>query len=60
MLKLRPGIEIYLSIGAVDMRKSIDTLSALIIDEFSGDPRSGHLFVCLRLCQKITFPFASH
>ena len=29
------------------MRKSIDTLSALIIDEFSGDPRSSHLFVCL-------------
>lgn len=47
MLKLRPGTQIYLSVSAVDMRKSIDTLSALVIDEFKGDPRSGHLFLFL-------------
>lgn len=47
MLKLRPGTQIYLSISTVDMRKSIDTLSAVVIDEFKGDPRSGHLFLFL-------------
>ena len=47
MLKLRPGIQIYLSVSVVDMRKSIDTLSALVVDEFNGDPRSGNLFLFL-------------
>ncbi len=47
MLKLRPGIQIYLSVSVVDMRKSIDTLSALVVDEFKGDPRSGNLFLFL-------------
>lgn len=47
MLKLRSGVEIYLSTAVIDMRKSIDTLSMLVLDEFSGDPRSGHVFIFL-------------
>jgi transposase len=27
------------------MRKSIDTLSTLVVDEFKNDPRSGHVFI---------------
>lgn len=27
------------------MRKSIDTLAMVVMDEFKSDPRSGHLFV---------------
>jgi transposase len=45
MIKLRAGIQIYVSVTAIDMRKSIDTLSALVKQEFNGDPQSGHLFV---------------
>ncbi len=45
MLKLRSGVEVYLSTAVIDMRKSIDTLSMLVLDEFSGDPRSGHVFI---------------
>lgn len=45
MLKLRQGIQIYVSLSTVDMRKSIDSLSALILQEFHQDPQSGHLFI---------------
>jgi transposase len=47
MLKIRDGIQIYVSLSAIDMRKSIDSLSALVIEEFKGDPQSGHLFIFL-------------
>lgn len=45
MLKLRQGIQIYVSLSAIDMRKSIDSLSALVLQEFNQDPQCGHLFI---------------
>lgn len=47
MLKLRHGIEVYVSTKIIDARKSIDTLAMLVVDEFGSDPRSGNLFVFL-------------
>lgn len=47
MLKVRDGIQIYVSLLPVDMRKSIDSLSCLVIEEFKSDPQSGHLFIFL-------------
>ncbi|MFZ3067417.1 MAG: IS66 family insertion sequence element accessory protein TnpB [Gammaproteobacteria bacterium] len=45
MLKVRPGIRIYVSTTAIDMRKSIDSLSVLVQQDFNDDPLSGHLFI---------------
>jgi transposase len=51
MLKLRPKIQIYVSIAAIDMRKSIDSLSVLVKQEFNDDPQSGHLFLFFNRCR---------
>lgn len=45
MIKLREGIQIYVSLSTIDMRKSIDSLSALVFQEFNQDPQCGHLFI---------------
>lgn len=45
MLKVRAGIQIFVSSIFIDMRKSIDSLSVLVKQEFNGDPLSGHLFI---------------
>ena len=45
MLKVRPGIQIFVSTTLIDMRKSIDSLSVLVKQEFNDDPLSGHLFI---------------
>lgn len=45
MLKVRSGIQIFVSTSLIDMRKSIDSLSVLVKQEFNGDPQSGHLFI---------------
>jgi transposase len=45
MLKLRQGIQIYVSLSVIDMRKSIDSLSALVLQEFNQEPQCGHLFI---------------
>lgn len=45
MLKLREGIEIYVSLEPADMRKSIDGLICLVNNEFNENPQSGHLFL---------------
>lgn len=45
MFKLRQGIQIYVSLSSIDMRKSIDSLSALVLQEFNQDPQCGHLFI---------------
>ena len=45
MLKIRSGVQIYVSVSAIDMRKSIDSLSVLVNQEFNDDPQSGHLFI---------------
>ena len=45
MLKLREGIKVYVSVDPIDARKSIDGLTALVMDVFKENPQSGHLFL---------------
>jgi transposase len=45
MLKVRGGINIYVSLEPIDMRKSIDSLAMLVAEIFSTEPQSGHLFL---------------
>jgi len=45
MLSLPPSVRIFVSRVATDMRKSFDTLAALVCDVIDQDPQSGHLFV---------------
>lgn len=45
MLSLLPNTRVYLATEAVDMRRSFDGLSALVLDVLCEDPLSGHLFV---------------
>lgn len=45
MLTLPTSVRIYLALGATDMRKSIDGLSAMTSQVLKQDPLSGHLFV---------------
>lgn len=45
---------IYLACGYTDMRKSIDGLSALVVQQFHFDPFSSSLFLfCGRRCDRI-------
>lgn len=39
------SVKVYVNREPVDMRKSIDGLTALIVDEFSHSPQSGAIFV---------------
>ena len=45
MLSLPPSVRIFVARGATDMRKSFDTLAALVIEVVDEDPLSGHLFL---------------
>jgi IS66 Orf2 like protein len=45
MLSLSPTIRIWLSAQPADLRKSIDSLAALVRDGLRGDPLSGDIFV---------------
>lgn len=45
MLTLPPSVRMFIARGATDMRKSFDTLAALVCDVVNEDPQSGHLFV---------------
>jgi transposase len=45
MLKLSGRMKIFLCRAATDMRKSFDSLSALVAETLREDPLSGHLFV---------------
>ena len=45
MLNLPPSVRLFIARGATDMRKSFDTLAALVIDVVDEDPQSGHLFL---------------
>jgi transposase len=45
MLKLREGVKVYVSQEAIDARKSIDSLSALVVKSFGANPQSGDLFL---------------
>src|SRR3954452_14103799 len=45
MLSLPPTVRIWLSAQPADLRKSFDTLAALVRDGLQGDPLSGDIFV---------------
>jgi len=45
VLNLPPSVRIFIARGATDMRKSFDTLAALVIELVDEDPQSGHLFL---------------
>jgi transposase len=49
---------VYLVAGATDMRKQIDGLAGLVIDQLQADPFSSHLFVfCNRGRDKLKLLF---
>jgi len=45
MLNIGSGSKVFLVAGPTDMRKSFDTLAAVVRNVIDGDPLSGHLFV---------------
>src|SRR5664279_815088 len=45
MLSFGPQTEIFLVAGATDMRKSYDTLAAIVRQALNNDPLSGRVFV---------------
>ncbi len=47
MLSFPPSVRIFVARGATDLRKSYDTLSALVTDVLEEDPISGHVFCFL-------------
>lgn len=47
MLSLPPGVQIYMAVEPVDMRKSFDGLSAAVQSVFDRDVLDGHLFLFL-------------
>ena len=54
MLSAWSTTRIFLAAGATDMRKSFDTLSAIVRGDLGGDPTSGHLYLfCKRRRDRI-------
>jgi transposase len=47
MLSLPPGIQVFMAVEPVDMRKSFDGLSAAVQAVFARDVLDGHLFLFL-------------
>lgn len=45
MLSLPLPVKIFWSVAPTDMRKSFDSLCALVSEQLGQDPLSGHLFV---------------
>lgn len=45
MLMLPASVRVFLALGPTDMRKSFDTLAALVVGVIHQDPLCGHLFV---------------
>lgn len=45
MLSLPPSVRLFVARGVTDMRKSFDTLAALVVGVVDEDPQSGHLFL---------------
>jgi len=45
MLNIGSGSKVFLVAGPTDMRKSFDTLAAVVRNVIDSDPLSGHLFV---------------
>lgn len=55
------GLQVYLSCGPTDMRKSIDGLAAIVSHSFALDPFSPSLFVfCNRRRDKLKILFWDH
>jgi transposase len=47
MLSLPPGIQVFMAVAPVDMRKSFDGLSAAVEAVFARNVLEGHLFLFL-------------
>jgi transposase len=45
MIAIPPGTRIYLALGATDMRRGFDGLSAQVQNVLQADPFSGHVFI---------------
>lgn len=45
MLSLSASTQVFLALGATDMRKGFDGLSGLVMNQLRGDPLSGALFL---------------
>lgn len=45
MLSFPAAVKIFVARGATDLRKSFDTLAAVVCEVIDEDPQSGHLFV---------------
>ena len=43
MITLGPATRFYLALGATDLRKSIDSLAALVVDVLHQDPGSAQI-----------------
>ncbi len=54
MLNKQPSYQVYLALGATDLRKAIDGLSLIVLERFKLDPFSRSLFVfCNRKRDKL-------
>jgi len=45
MLTWPPSVRVFVSVFPTDMRRSFDTLAAMVRQVLKQDPLSGHLFV---------------
>jgi transposase len=45
MLTIPPSVRIFVALGATDMRRGMDSLSALVRERMGLEPLSGHLFL---------------
>lgn len=45
MITLPASVQVYLCLGATDMRRGFDTLARMAAEATGADPLSGHLFV---------------
>jgi len=59
MFKLKKGAKVYLRRKPTDLRKGLNGLYAIILNEFKADAWEGHLFVFLnrnrKLCKVLYF-----
>jgi len=47
MITVPPGLKIFISTSAMDMRKSFDGMAGIVNNELKKDAYSGHVFVFL-------------
>ncbi len=53
MILLPENVQVYLAVGSTDMRKSINGLSSIVMDEFELDAFSGNIFAFCNRGRKI-------